>query len=92
MTPHKHFQKNDISLDAENLGSAWRSKQIPQSRALKLRDISYSLESFCLDVKHKDNTGILDFPGGPVLKNPPANAGNTGAISGPRRFHIPQSN
>ena len=31
-----------------------------------------------------------DFPGGPVVKNPPANAGDTGSIPGPGRSHIPQ--
>ena len=33
-----------------------------------------------------------DFPGGAVVKNPPANAGDTGSSSGPGRFHMPQSN
>ena len=33
-----------------------------------------------------------DFSGGPVAKNLPANAGNTGSIPGPGRFHMPQSN
>ena len=33
-----------------------------------------------------------DFPGGPVVKNPPANAVDTGSIPGLRRFHMPQSN
>ena len=28
-----------------------------------------------------------DFPGGTVVKNPPANAGDTGLISGPGRCH-----
>ena len=31
-------------------------------------------------------------PGGSVVKNPPANAGDTGSIPGPRRSHMPQSN
>ena len=26
---------------------------------------------------------MWDFPGGPVVKNPPANAGNMGSIPGP---------
>ena len=34
----------------------------------------------------------MDFPGGPVVENPPANAENTGLISGPGRFHVPQGN
>ena len=29
-----------------------------------------------------------DFPGGPVVENMPASAGDTGLISGLRRFHI----
>ena len=33
-----------------------------------------------------------DFPGGAVVKNPPANAGDTGSIPGPGRLHMPRSN
>ena len=33
-----------------------------------------------------------DFPGGAVVKNPPANAGDTGSIPGPGRSHMPWSN
>ena len=29
-----------------------------------------------------------DFPGGAVVRNPPANAGDTGSIPGPGRSHI----
>ena len=32
------------------------------------------------------------FPGGAVVENPPANAGDTGSIPGPGRPHMPQSN
>ena len=32
------------------------------------------------------------FPGGPVVKNPPAYAGNTGSIPGPGRSHMQWSN
>ena len=35
---------------------------------------------------------ILDFPGSVVVKNPPANAGDTGSSPGPGRFHMPWSN
>ena len=30
--------------------------------------------------------------GGAVVKNPPANAGDTGSIPGPGRSHMPRSN
>ena len=32
------------------------------------------------------------FPGGSVVKNVPANAGDIGSISGPGRFHVPRDN
>ena len=35
---------------------------------------------------------IRDFPGGAVLKNPPANAGDVGSSPGPGRSHMPRSN
>ena len=35
---------------------------------------------------------IGGFPGGAVVKNPPANAGDTGSISGPGRSHMLRSN
>ena len=33
-----------------------------------------------------------DFPGDAVVKNPPANAGDTGSSPGPGRSHMPLSN
>ena len=33
-----------------------------------------------------------DFPGGAVVKNPPASAGDTGSSPGPGRSHMPRSN
>ena len=33
-----------------------------------------------------------DFPGGAVVKNPPANAGDTGSSPSPRGSHMPWSN
>ena len=33
-----------------------------------------------------------DFPGGPVVKNLPANAADTGSISGLGKFCMPQGN
>ena len=28
-----------------------------------------------------------DFPDGPIVRNPPASAGDVGSLSGPGRFH-----
>ena len=35
---------------------------------------------------------VRDFPGGAVVKNPPANAGDTGSSPGLGRSHMPRSN
>ena len=35
---------------------------------------------------------VRGFPGGAVVKNPTANAGDTGSSPGPGRFHMPRSN
>ena len=40
--------------------------------------------------KVKNNT--LGFPGGAVVKNPPANAGDTGSSPGLGRSHMPRNN
>ena len=37
-------------------------------------------------------TTDVGFPGGAVVKNPPANAGDTGSRPGPGRSHMPRSN
>ena len=36
--------------------------------------------------------GQMDFPGGAVVKSPPANAGDMGSSPGPGRSHTPQCN
>ena len=33
---------------------------------------------------------LMGFPGGPVVENPPANAGDMGSIPGPGRFQATQ--
>ena len=34
---------------------------------------------------------VQGFPGGTVVKNPPANAGDMGSFPGPGRSHMPRS-
>ena len=43
-------------------------------------------------IKKSTNNKCWDFPGGAVVKNPPANAGDTGSSPGPGRSHMSQSN
>ena len=40
---------------------------------------------------HSKQSG-RDFPGGAVVKNPPANAGDKGSSPGRGRYNMPQSN
>ena len=40
---------------------------------------------------HK-NLPFVGFPGGAVVENPPANAGDTGSSPGLGRSHMPRSN
>ena len=40
----------------------------------------------------KDMTFFWDFPGGAVVKNPPASAGDMGSIPGPGGSHMLWSN
>ena len=48
---------------------------------------------FNKDFKKRSTSKITqDFPGGPVVKNSPANAGDVGLIPGQGRFHMPQGN
>ena len=43
--------------------------------------------------KRMSNTLTIgrDFPGGAVVRSPPANAGDTGLSPGPGRSHMPRS-
>ena len=40
----------------------------------------------------KNKRRVGDFPGGTVVKNPPTNAGDTGSLPGPGRYHMPWRN
>ena len=41
--------------------------------------------------QQKSKEYLQGFPGGAVVKNPPANAGDTGSSPGPGRSHMPRS-
>ena len=56
--------------------------------------VSYKTENSPIQIKYGVNETItfLDFPGGLVVKNPPANAGDTGSIPNPGGSYVPKSN
>ena len=47
---------------------------------------------FFLTFKRRLKMPLLGFPGGAVVENLPANAGDTGSSPGLGRSHMPQSN
>ena len=47
---------------------------------------------FFIFVNKANQLRLASFPGGSVVKNPPANAGDRGLIPDPGRFHMLQSN
>ena len=69
-----------FSLDADG---ATRKRPCRQDRG--------SQDSLNLQGMKAKRTG-RDFPGGPAVRNPPANAGDTDSSPGPGRSHMPRSN
>ena len=59
---------------------------------LNLGHISHSSFPIFIEQREKANIKKRDFPGGRVVKDPPANAADTGSSPGPGRSHMPQSN
>ena len=75
-----HRWSTDMWKDAQHHYASVKCKSKPQ----------WDIASTCQDSYcQKDNKG---FPGGSVVKNLPANAGDTSLTPGPGRFHIPRSN
>ena len=55
----------------------------------KLQTHMYSfICSFIQQILNIYQNLLWDFPGGAVVKNPPANAGDTGSSPGPGRSHM----
>ena len=46
--------------------------------------------SFSVNLELFSTYSHLDFPGGPVVKSLPANAGDVGSVPGLGSFHVPQ--
>ena len=70
-----------------------RSPPLEKALAQKRRpNTAKNKEIKIKNVKKKKEVLQLDFPGGAVVKNPPANAGDTGSSPAPGKFHMPQSN
>ena len=75
-------------LNAEN---EWVSYQT-NLKALVMNDfVSMSVSSNQMCKNSNLKTYYRDLPGGAVVKNPPADAGDAGLSPGPGRSHMPRS-
>ena len=63
-----------------------------QPRLLYPASISFRFDREIKTFTDKQKLRELGFPGGAVVKNPPANAGDTGSSPGLGRSHMSQSN
>ena len=65
--------------------------QITTAVTSSLSFLQFILHTAATKIFHKDERK-RDFPGGTVVKNLPANAGDTGSSPGLGRSHMPWSN
>ena len=68
----------------------WNLKSNGRERTKNL--VSGALFKLPSIFENPDLNKSRDFPGGAVVKNPPANAGDMGSSPGPGRSHMPRSN
>ena len=57
-----------------------------------IRSLGLAHANWCIYRMDKQKGSTWDFPGGAVVKNMPANTGDTGSSPDPGRPHMPQSN
>ena len=85
--PFQKFTANSHLFILSNKLANFFSKG-PESKYFRLVNFYHLL--FCFTFWNKNHS--WDFPGGAAVKNPPANVGDTGSISGLGRSHMPWSN
>ena len=72
----------------------WGAIALSETIQLQVVNLISSTDSTCysaarvLEIKKEGG----DFPGGPVVKNPPANEGDIGSTPSPGRSHVPWRN
>ena len=85
---------NQWIFDRVHSGTAYTSNAICNQRAR-----TATMDQGIIYVARSEERAVIigtdtisQSPGGPVVKNPPANAGDMCLILGPGRFHMPQRN
>ena len=75
----------------KSLKNPWLNTFIHYKKAFMKLCTKHRFQLWKYDSQSQESLG-WGFPGGSVVKNPPANAGDTGLIPGPGRFHKLWSN
>ena len=84
---------HSLSACHSSLSSAWLlPSQISYHTFEENPLISRHKHNQTEEAETQENRVCRDFLGGTMVKNPPANAGDTGSSPGPARAHMPQSN
>ena len=79
-------QQEELPSPQPGLEKAWRWRAVERHKA---RETWITLAQ---EWNTSQKSIRWDFPGGPVVKNPLANAGDSGSIPGSGRFHMPWGN
>ena len=96
LAPRPGIETAPPALEGKVLTTGPPGKSLSNIFETDLVDLAkHSFVGVILFLKAKQNKikrKIMGFPGGAVVKNPPANAGGAVSIPGPGRSHMPQIN
>ena len=70
----------------------YRGKNVKNTNAWRLNNTFLNNQEITEEIKEEVKKYLQGFPGGAVVENLPANAGDTGLSPGLGRSHMPQSN
>ena len=80
-------RKNEVDSQEESEMEGDRDKERGRDRDRRQRERHRERQ------RERERQGQREgLPGGPVVKHPPANLGDTGSLPGPGRSHMPKSN